>query len=192
MGAIAALDKDKWGCTEIHREPKEVKPVPATKGKADGTKPYPYSPLQMRKPDLLAWCDKLEVKVCKHEATIKDLKKPLKNGGADGEGGETYKQLYESQNREFQEMMQERDRLTGINAKLQEDIQTLKTAAAKAEIEKALFQKDFDACEKMLEQFKEDNKELKAHVFRTHHQSTYGATGSMSVRGPSPNENTPT
>ena len=122
----------------------------------------------------------------------KNWKKNMKNGGDDGEGGKTYKQLYESRNSEFQEMMQERDRVTGINAKLQEDIQTLKTAATKAEIEKALFQKDFDAKEKMLAQFKEDNKELKAHVFRTHHQSTYGATGSMSVRGPSPNENTPT
>ena len=116
----------------------------------------------------------------------------MKNGGDDGEGGKTYKQLYESRNSEFQEMMQERDRVTGINAKLQEDIQTLKTAATKAEIEKALFQKDFDAKEEMLAQFKEDNKELKANVFRTHHRSTYGATGSMSVQGPSPNENTPT
>ena len=98
----------------------------------------------MLKPELLAWCDKLEVKVCKHEATIKELKKNMKNGGDDGEGGKTYKQLYESRNREFQEMMQEHDRVTGINAKLQEDIQTLKTAATKAEIEKALFQKDFD------------------------------------------------
>jgi hypothetical protein len=192
MGAMAALDKDKWGCTEIHREPKEVQPVPATKGKAVRTKPYPYSPLQMLKPELIAYCDKLEVKVCKHEATIKDLKKNMKNGVDDGEGGQTYKQLYESQNRELQEMMRERDRVTDINAKLQEDIQTLKTAAANAEIEKALFKKDFDAKVEMLAQFKEDNKDLKAHVFRTHHQSTYGATGSMSVRGPSPNENTPT
>jgi len=191
LGAIAALDKDKWGCTEIHREPKEVQPVPATKGKAVRTKPYPYSPLQMLKPELIAYCDKLEVKVCKHEATIKDLKKNMKNGVDDGEGGQTYKQLYESQNRELQEMMRERDRVTGINAKLQEDIQTLKTAAANAEIEKALFKKDFDAKVEMLAQFKEDNKELKALLFRTHHQSTYGAAASMSVRGPSPNENTP-
>jgi hypothetical protein len=192
LGAIAALDKDKWGCTEIHREPKEVQPVPATKGKAVRTKPYPHSPLQMLKPELIAYCDKLEVKVCKHEATIKDLKKNMKNGVDDGEGGQTYKQLYESQNRELQEMMRESDRVTDINAKLQEDIQTLKTAAANAEIEKALFKKDFDAKVEMLAQFKEDNKELKALLFRTHHQSTYGATGSMSVRGPSPNENTPT
>ena len=192
MGFIAACDKDIWGFTEIHREPKKVQPVPATKGKADRTKPYGYSPLQMRKNELLDHCDKLEVKVTKHEATIKELRKNMKNGGDDGEGGKTYKQLYESRNSEFQEMMQERDHVTGINAKLQEDIQTLKTAATKAEIEKALFQKDFDAKEEMLAQFKEDNKELKAHVFRTHHQSTYGATGSMSVRGPSPNENTPT
>ena len=78
MGAIAALDKDKWGCTEIHREPKEVKPVPATKGKADRTKPDYWCPLQMLKPELVAWCDKLEVKVCKHEATITELKKNKK------------------------------------------------------------------------------------------------------------------
>ena len=89
-------------------------------------------------------------------------------------------------------MRQERDRVTGINEKLQEDIETLKSAAFQAEIEKALFQKDFDACEKMLAQFKEDNKELRAHIFRTHHHTTYGATGSMSARGPLPNENTPT
>ena len=144
LGAIAALDKGKWGCTEIHREPKKVQPVPATKGKADRTKPDYWCPLQMQKAELIVWCDKLEVKVCKHEATIKELKKNRKNGGDDGEGGKTYKQLYESGNSEFQEMMQERDRVTAINAKLQEDIQTLKTAATKAEIEKALFQKDFD------------------------------------------------
>ena len=166
--------------------------MPATKGKADRTKPDYWCPLYMRKPELIAWCDKLEVKVTKHEATIKELRKNMKNGGDDGEGGETHKQLYESQNREFQEMRQERDRVTGINEKLQEDIQTLKSAAFQAEIEKALFKKDVDAKEEMLAQFKEDNKELKAHVFRTHHHSTYGATGSMSVRGPSPNENTPT
>ncbi len=89
-------------------------------------------------------------------------------------------------------MTQERNRVTGINEKLQEDIQTLKTAALKAEIEMALFKKDFDAKEGMLTKVLKDNKELRAHVFRTHHHSTYGATGSMSVRGPSPNENTPT
>jgi hypothetical protein len=49
----------------------------------------------MRKPELIAWCDKLEVKVTKHEATIKELRKNMKNGGDDGEGGETHKQLYE-------------------------------------------------------------------------------------------------
>ena len=115
------------------------------------------------------------------------------NGQVGGrEGGKAYKQLHESRNSEFQEMMQERDRVTGINEKLQEDPQTLKTAAANAEIEKALFKKDFDASEKMLTKVLEDNKELRAHVFRTHHHTTYGATGSMSVRGPSPTENTPT
>ena len=86
-------------------------------------------------------------------------------------------------------MTQERLRLTGINEKLQEDNQTLKTAAVKAENEKLLFQKDFDAQGSMLSRVEEDNKQLKAHVFRTHHHSTYAGAGSMSVRGPSPNDN---
>ena len=192
MGAIAALDKDIWGFTEIHREPKKVQPVPATKGKADQTKHIGigYSPLQMRKHELLDHCDKLEVKVMKHEATIKELRKNMKNGGDDGEGGKTYnKQLYESRNGEFQEMTQERLRLTGINEKLQEAIETLKTAAVKAENEKLLFQKDYDAQGSILSRVEEDNKQLKAHVFRTHNYSTYAGAGSMSVRGPSPNEN---
>ena len=75
MSAIAAFDKDIWGFTEIHREP--MRTVPATKGKADQTKHIGigYSPLQMRKHELLDHCDKLEVKVMKHEATIKELRK---------------------------------------------------------------------------------------------------------------------
>ena len=142
----------------------------------------------MLKPELRDYCDKLEVKVTKHQATIKELRKNLKHGGDDGEGGKTYKQLLESQNGEFQEMKQERDRLTGVNKKLQEEIQTLKTAAAKAENEKQLFQKDFDTAQAMLKIVEDNNKEFKAHFFRTHNHSTYGAAGSMSVRGPSPNE----
>ena len=189
MSAIAAFDKDIWGFTEIHREPKKVQPVPATKGKADRTKPYGYSPLQMRKHELLDHCDKLEVKVMKHEATIKELRKNMKNGGDDGEGGKTYKQLYESRNGEFKEMTQERDRVTGINEKLQEAIETLKTAAGEAKHEKLLFQKDYDAQGSILSRVEEDNKQLKAHVFRTHNHSTYAGAGSMSARGPSPNEN---
>ena len=65
----------------------------------------------------------------------------------------------------------------------------LKTAAVKAENEKNLFQKDFDAQTKMLSKVEEDNKQLKDHAFRTHNHSTYAGAGSMSARGPSPNEN---
>ena len=86
-------------------------------------------------------------------------------------------------------MKQERDRLAGVYAKSQDGIQTLKSAAAKAEKEKQLFPKDFDATQAMLKKVEDFNKELKAHVFRTQNHSTYGAAGSMSVRGPSPNEN---
>ena len=105
---------------------------------------------------------KLQEKVCDQNIVIKEQKKCLKHGGDDGEGGETYKQLYESQNGEFQEMTQERNRVTKKKKKLQEDIQTLKTAALKAESEMALFKKDFDAKDGMLTKVLEDNRELKA------------------------------
>ena len=144
----------------------------------------------MFKDELINMVGKLQDKVGDQNILIKEQKKRLKHGGDDGEGGKTYKQLYESQSGEFQEMKEERDRVTGVNEKLQEEIQTLKTAAAKAENEKQLFQKDFDAAHAMLEKFKEDNRELKSFVYnRPQNQSTYGATGSMSVRGPSPMEN---
>ena len=147
------------------------------------------NPPDMTRFELQCMVGKLIDKVEGQSTIIKEQKKCLKNGGDDGEGGKTYKQLYESRNGEFQEMTQERIRLTGINEKLQEDIQTLKTAAVKAENGKLLFQKDFDAQGSMLSRVEEDNKQLKAHVFRTHHHSTYAGAGSMSVRGPSPNEN---
>ena len=104
----------------------------------------------MTKFELQCMVGKLMDKVEGQSIIIKEQKKCLKNGGDDGEGGKTYKQLYESRNGEFQEMTQERLRLTGINEKLQEDNQTLKTAAVKAENEKLLFQKDMDAKTGML------------------------------------------
>ena len=145
------------------------------------------NPPDMTKFELQCMVGKLMDKVEGQSIIIKEQKKCLKNGGDDGEGGKTYKQLYESRNGEFQEMTQERLRLTGINEKLQEDNQTLKTAAVKAENEKLLFQKDFDAKSTMLTKVEMDYGE--SHVFRTHNHSNYAATGSMSVRGPSPNEN---
>ena len=147
------------------------------------------NPPDMTRVEVIKMVCTLQNKVQDQRAIIQEQKKCLKNGGDDGEGGKTYKQLYESRNGEFQEMTQERIRLTGINEKLQEDIQTLKTAAVKAENEKLLFQKDFDAQGSMLSRVEEDNKQLKAHVFRTHHHSNYAGAGSMYVRGPSPNDN---
>ena len=147
------------------------------------------NPPEMFRDELIIMVGKLQDKVGDQNILIKKQKKRLKHGGDDGEGGKTYKQLYESQNGEVQEMKQERHRVTGVNEKLQEEIQTLKTAAAKAENEKQLFQKEFEGVQAMLQLFKEDNRDLKAHVFRTQNHSTYGATGSMSARGPSPNEN---
>ena len=148
------------------------------------------NPPDMNKVELITMVvAKLQDKVEEQRTIIQEQKKCLKNGGDDGEGGKTYKQLYESRNGEFQEMTQERIRLTGINEKLQEEIQTLKTAAVKAETEKLLFQKDFDAQGSLLSRVEEDNKQLKNHIFRTHHHSTYAGSGSMSVRGPSPNDN---
>ena len=118
----------------------------------------------MLRDELIVMVAKLQEKVGAQSILIKEQKKSLKNGGDDGEGGMTYKQLYESQNGEFQEMTQERLRVTGINEKLQEDIQTLKTAAAKAETDKLLSQKDFDAMKNMLRKFEDDNTELKNFV----------------------------
>ena len=40
----------------------------------------------------------------------------FENGGDDGEGRETYKQLYELRNAEFQNMVQERDRFADKDA----------------------------------------------------------------------------
>ena len=131
------------------------------------------NPPDMNKIELLTNYAKSLDKVEEQRTIIKEQKKCLKNGGDDGEGGKTYKQLYESRNGEFQEMTQERIRLTGINEKLQEEIQTLKTAAAKAETEKLLFQRDFDAQGSLLSRVEDDLKQLKNHVFRTHHHSTY-------------------
>ena len=152
------------------------------------------NPPEMFKDELINMVGKLQDKVGDQNILIKEQKKRLKHGGDDGEGGKTYKQLYESQSGEFQEMKEERDRVTGVNEKLQEEIQTLKTAAAKAENEKQLFQKEFEGVQAMLKLFKDDNKELKCFVYsRPQNHSTYGATGSMSAhvaRGPSPNENT--
>jgi len=148
------------------------------------------NPPEMLRDELIVMVAKLQEKVGAQSILIKEQKKSLKNGGDDGEGGVTYKQLYESQNGEFQEMTQERLRVTGINEKLQEDIQTLKTAAAKAETDKLLSQKDFDAMKNMLRKFEDDNTELKNFVYnRPQNLSTYAATASMSVRGPSPIEN---
>ena len=140
----------------------------------------------MMRYELIDMVAKLQDKVEDQRLIIQEQKKCLKNGGDDGEGGKTYKQLYESRNGEFQEMTQERLRLTGINEKLQEDNQTLKTAAVKAENEKLLFQKDFDAKTNMLTKVETDYGELKSHFFGNQQRSTYGGGASVSHRGPSP------
>jgi len=144
------------------------------------------NPPDMTKFELQCMVGKLIDKVEGQSIIIKEQKKCLKNGGDDGEGGKTYKQLYESRNGEFQEMTQERLRLTGINEKLQEAIETLKTAAVKAENEKMLFQKDFDAKTSMLTKVETDYGELKSHFFGNQQRSTYGGGASVSHRGPSP------
>jgi len=150
------------------------------------------NPPDMLRNELILMVAKLQEKVCDQNILIKELKKCLKHGGDDGEGGKTYKQLYESQNNEFQEMTQERNRVTGINEQLQKDIQILKTAAAQAENEKALFKRDFESRGEMLKKVEEFNKELTNYVFGNRNRSTYagaGGAGSMSARVPSPNEN---
>ena len=128
----------------------------------------------------------LHDKLDSQNALIKEQKKSLKNGGDDGEGGKTYKQLYELRNAEFETMVQERDRFAGKVATLEIQIVTLTTAEAEASLDKKLFQKDMDAKTEMLKKVEADNDNYKNHFFRNQHQSAYGVCGSMSALGPSP------
>ena len=89
----------------------------------------------------------------------------FENGGDDGEGRETYKQLYELRNAEFQNMVQERDRFADKNATLEMQIATLKTAEAKASVDKLLFQKDMDSRIEMLKKVEADSEYYEPHFF---------------------------
>ena len=144
------------------------------------------NPPTMNRYELLKMVGTLQDKVEAQRLIIQEQKKCLKNGGDDGEGGKTYKQLYELRNGEFDNMMQERGGLADNNATLEKEIAILKTAASEASFEKKLFQKDMDAKIIMLAKVEAENETYKTHFFGNQQRSTYAGFASVSHRGPSP------
>jgi len=167
-------------------EPEKLEVETSGKKKKERHPDAHRKPPEMTRYELMAMVGKLQNKVEEQRLIIQEQKKCLKNGGDDGEGGKTYKQLYELRNGEFDNMMQERGRLADNNATLEKEIAILKTAASEASFEKQLFKKDMDAKIAMLAKVEAENETYKNHFFGIQQRSTYGGFASVSHRGPSP------